>query len=195
VNLEFLPPPTPSHPLPLALDVSAVVVEDVGADESGESSDDQFDENEEQKVDLIEPLNKNPRGRPALPTPELDQPAADGCPHPLRHLLTDLFTLSASNNLSQTATTELMETFKKHLPQTNNILPNYRQAGMMLEKASPVKVKHYPVCPDDCWMSDLDVDDPKVDPKELTKLREQKCPTCKKQPLADLKGVFFKVSR
>jgi hypothetical protein len=175
-----------------------VVVVGEEESESGESSDPDADEDallaEEEKVavELEQSAQRNLGGRPALRDPDVDAPVAAGFPFSLGHLLTDLFSLSNSNNLSQHAATQLFDLLRTHLPPTNT-MPNHRHATKMLLNRSPVKARHYAVCQDDCFMnSQVDLNDPNTLSRDISKLRESKCPHCHKR-MADNKGVFYKV--
>lgn len=98
---------------------------------------------------------KNKGGRPRLDhSAYLAEPAAPHCPTTLHQLLTDVLTLADDHNLTQRATAQLMALLQQHMPVGHHI-PHRRQAANALLLHSPVKVKHYVVCPGDCQLARL----------------------------------------
>lgn len=107
------------------------------------------------------PEVKRKPGRPCRKPFELDEPVWKDAPpvssHTLQKLLSDLFTVAADNNLTETAATDLFRVVQSHLPQSHT-MPSYAHAVDGLSRKSPILLRKYVACPYDCELYSLNPD-------------------------------------
>lgn len=105
------------------------------------------------QIETAEPTRS--RGRPRRVDPCLEDPVWPDQPpaatQTLHALLADLFGVATDNNLSETAAAQLFGVLQKHLP-VGHQMPSHAHAVDMLLRQSPVQLRTYVACTNDCQL-------------------------------------------